>query len=357
MKIGIITFYKKNYGAFLQAYALQRVLKDLGHEPEAIKYDFLADTSLSDAFSNPVYFLKKTISDLRSRSDTNKKIKIFAESISKHLNESSYEYKNKADLAKNTRCYDMLITGSDQVWNPMIFPKNLDIRLLEFAPEGKKRVSYAASISSKKVTAENKAKIVKALGSFDSISVREESTRATIGEVPGKTVHRHIDPCLLLDGDRWNEIAEDIKEENYILVYRLMSQLGMMDYVESVARERGLKIISIGKLPEYKGEYTCIPYTSPEKFLGYMRKASLIVTNTFHGVVFSLVYRKRATFFLPAASHDRALDLITKTGTKLLLEQRYLSDEELSGAYKDIDAFLTEERSRSTDYLKEVCKD
>ena len=353
-KVGIITFYKKNYGAFLQAYALQKVIKDLGHMPEAMNYNFSAHSVISDLTRNPLYFVKKTIFDFVSRKKIAEKVQLFRISIRKHLNETSTEYKSKKSLKSCAENYDVYLTGSDQVWNPMIFPDNLCVRLLNFASQDKIIASYAASISAKTITERDITKIREGLARFDYISVREESTKKIIGTIPGKEIHVHVDPCLLLKPEQWADIAEEPEVKNYLLVYKLMSQPGMNDFIKRIADENNLKVISIGKLNGYNGEYIHIPFTSPEKFLGYFQCASYIVTNSFHGVVFSIINKKRATFFLPAASYDRALNLIQKTGTDALLEQRYLSDDEIERAYKDVDSILDKERTDSIRYLSKV---
>jgi len=323
----------------------------MGHKPETINYRFSYHSLISAFFANPSYFIKKSIAEFITRKETSKKTEIFKKSIKKYLSETSKEYKSIKELRECEDKYDVYLTGSDQVWNPMIFPDNLSVRLLEFASSDKTIASYAASISAKTITPKEVESIRHSLERFDYISVREASTKKIIGNIPGKEVHINVDPCLLLKEDQWKKIAELPKETNYLLVYKLMSQPGMNEFVKRISEENGLKVISIGKLNGYEGEYTCVPYTSPERFLGYFSSASYIITNSFHGVVFSIINKKRATFFLPYASFDRALDLIKKTGTELLLEQRYLSDEELEQAYTNVDAVIEKERNNSKKYL------
>lgn len=353
-RIGIVTFYKKNYGAFLQAYALQRIIKELGHHPEAINYNFSCKNTVFTFFSHPVYYIKNKFSSFISRKESKRKTDTFKLSTSKLLNESELEYKTKESLKACAERYDIYLAGSDQVWNPMIFPDNLCVRLLGFASQEKTLASYAASISAKTITDRDITKIREGLARFDYISVREESTKKIIGTIPGKEIHVHVDPCLLLNPDQWKAIAEEPNEKNYLLVYKLMSQPGMNDFIKKIADEKNLTVISIGKLNGYAGEYIHIPFMSPEKFLGYIQCAAYVVTNSFHGVVFSIINKKRATFFLPTASYDRALNLIQKTRTDALLKQRYLSDEEIERAYKDVDSILNKERNNSIRYLSEV---
>lgn len=354
-KVGIITFYKKNYGAFLQAYALQKIIKEIGHEPEAIQYDFTSKKTFIDFIREPSYFLKKILADYISKKETDKKINIFKKSIKKYLHESEKRFGNIYELSQCVHEYDVFITGSDQVWNPKITPNNLHVRLLEFVPDTKRIASYAASISAKKVTEKERELIRNGINRFDYISVREETTKKVIGEIPGKNIVKNVDPCLLLNSIEWNEIIENPEEKDYLLVYKLMAQPDMFEHIKKIADENKLTVVSLGKLEGYKYNYVCVPYTSPEKFLGYIKYAEYVITNSFHGVVFSIIFKKRANFFLPASSHDRALELIKSTKTDRLLEKVNIMNNELIHIYEYVDDYLLNERKKSISYLNEVC--
>ncbi|MFA6731044.1 MAG: polysaccharide pyruvyl transferase family protein [Candidatus Izemoplasmatales bacterium] len=250
--IGIITMYRKNYGAFYQALALEKMLLSLGYSPELIRYDYHNDNSFRDIplsvlRRNPVGFFKKVAVSFIRNKDRKNRSQIFDNSIERCLLESDNIYKHYKFLKDNPPFYDIYLTGSDQVFNPYFTPHANSSRLLEFASGIK--VSYAASAGTISFSNSYKQSLIENLKKFSTISVREEELKTFLEpNLLGKSIVRNVDPTLLLSCEQWSEFA--IKPEGltdkYIFYYQVSTDNGLFEATS--------KMSEVLQLPVYTGD-------------------------------------------------------------------------------------------------------
>ena len=299
MKIKTITCHDcYNFGASLQAYALQTHLASLGHEVEIINYkpDYLSGHFNMWAVSNPVfnkplikqlYLLAKLPGRLRSLS----RKKVFDEFTAKYLY-LTRRYNSYEELKADAPAVDVYIAGSDQIWNTL-FRNGRDAAFyLDFGKPEVKRISYAASFSTPDVAPEYREFVRHELKNFDHISIREKTSLPllkSLGRPDGVAV---CDPVFLLSREHWedmiNQSSHVIPKEKYILLY--LSDRGKN--IETIAKKireiTGWKIYAVGAIT---ASYADKNFTnaSPLNFLTLIRNAQIVVSNSFHATAFSLI--------------------------------------------------------------------
>ena len=293
MKIGILTYHRsRNYGALLQAVALRTVLQKMGHEVYYVDYwpDYhrrlysIPHLSFKGLFTKP----RTTIFQYRNICLMKKRKKNFDQFIDKYIEPYCNSLSDE---------YDILIYGSDQIWRKQPF-------INEFNPvyfgvhdiKAQKHVSYAASIDSLPQNIEDKKQFANLLSNLDKISVREESTKDFLSQLGFDDVSLSLDPTLLLHEEEWNAIIPPNRSINngeaYLLFYDL--QPGTFDEKEihRFADEKKLSIIRItgkGRFTKKSNDNTTC---GPVDFVNYIRNASFVITSSYHGLLFSIIYNK-----------------------------------------------------------------
>lgn len=355
LKVGILTFHAvSNYGAVLQAYALMRYLRQQGHEVELIDYqpEYLMRRYqiTAKALLHPITWVKWL------------KAFRFKEFTKKHLKLSSRLYASEGELSAAAGAYDVVITGSDQVWNPEIAkPPMVDPAFfLDFVGGDQRRISYAASFGVDSIAEEFHAEVRDLLGRMDAIAIREQSGKDIVCELIGKDAAVEVvpDPTLLLES--YDDLAPKPSLERYVFVYRVQTS-GLIEMVARVASAdagvplvKGFNTIRIWK----EGAKVVLP--DPKGWLGYIKYAEVVVTNSYHGTIFSILFRKK--FFTvsltgkTAKRNARLLFLLQKLG----LEDRFIREEDLETInqklaepidWDQVEERLTEWRTTAYSYL------
>lgn len=332
MKIGLITTHSAiNYGALLQAYALQKYLQSEKNSCEIINYypNDLAQIGRKTEYKMSsiktfVYSLL-LILNFKYRRSKSIKIKYFDNFIKNKLYLSgkivnSLEQANM--VAKN---YDILVCGSDQIWNLNLFSS--DIYFLNFKlPKETRKISYAPSIA-EKLSANQMLKISKLVNSFDSISVRENQAAQELTKLLQKKVYHVLDPVFLLSKKQWETIAKpvDIKEP-FILCYTIGASINFKQSVNILRRNQGLPLVYINLSPfdKFNSEYN-LTNVSPEQFVWLFLNAKFIITSSFHGLAFSIIFNKQFFAYPSEDRNSRHLSLMKSFG----LESRLLNEENL----------------------------
>ncbi|NSW90268.1 MAG: polysaccharide pyruvyl transferase family protein [Firmicutes bacterium] len=369
-KAGIITFhFADNFGAVLQVYALSKIIEDLGIDVEII--DFIPQ-KLREGY-NLFFNLRSTIPEkgfiLTIRSLLGRiynlkanylRIMNFNDFRNKHLKFSNRRYKEPIELIEWKPKYDYYITGSDQVWNPNFFSKVGETYFLDFVDENSKKISYAVSIA-EKVDEKYYNDFQKHLQRFDFISVREKSAKDFLCKFTNKEIFVTLDPTLLLNKENWSQIStfnfNNIKGK-YILVYDLRYDPLMVEIANKVAKETGYKIISYSRNTKYYKKYvnwdSSFYSKNPTDFLGLYDNAEFIVTNSFHGTAFSVIYNK-PFFTVPHPTRgSRMIDLLVV----LDLQNRIIRNNEdihmiiKSMNFSNVNKKLSDLREQSINYLK-----
>ena len=360
-KIGIITFHSVlNYGALLQAFALQTYLESTGFDIEIINYQnkqiqapyrifrVSKEKKLLQNIKQIVLGLRFFIPRLRQKRSFRK----FGE---KYLNLSKRIYK-PADL--NCTSYNAIITGSDQVWNPKITNGLDDIYTLNIESRCLK-LSYAASVGNDDFIKANETQFVDKLKKIDKISVREETTSKRLSKVLNKNIETTIDPTLLLPKENWANIISNKKKikEKYIFVYYVYAENEILHKtVEKIAKDTGYRIIYFDeKNKEYDGRkamnFNCY---GPDVFIDLLANAEIVITSSFHGLALSSVFQKEL-YIVYDQNTNRLKNLVSKLG----LESRVVNKIDSLHEMKDVDWASVErkikkEQSKSSMWLKKA---
>jgi len=297
MKIGILTLHQADsFGALLQAYALQQTLKKLGADSECINLPIHLKRSPEARYAGcPNAGALATI----IRHEFLKRCTVFDEFRETHLQVS--ENFTLEDGRRMNEAYDFFIVGSDQVWNFAL--PNVDIRFFLPFADDRKKYSYAASFGSHEIRENVRMLAAADLKSFRRISVREESGRRLVKELTGREAEVHPDPTFLPDLSFWEDLANPPEKEGYLLVYMLNETPEMISYAKEYAQKHNLKIHYVTDCFSFSLGFQVWNTTHVTEWLGLIQRAAAIITNSFHGVIFSLLMKKKFAFFgLPDAS-------------------------------------------------------
>ena len=300
-RVGIVTYYGENYGGMLQAYALQRYVKDLGYECKIISNDFIyANNAPADKkklmvnklkvfVKNPFKYLKRRHAMRSHLSERALKSAYFRDFLNKNIEIDHTGYSTYEQYVENPPKYDVYLSGSDQIWNPNLYSKS-GYYFSDFAPEGSTRISFASSVGVSTVTDEQAAFMKQYLDKMDVISTRETDGSKIVSEITGKDVRTVIDPTLLLNGEQWSEIAsKPLIDKPYVFCYLF----GERDYIskvkEQVKKLTGLELVCIPYVArEMGGDDTKIFEAGPAEFVSLIKNAELVLTDSFHATAFSI---------------------------------------------------------------------
>lgn len=328
-KIGVVTLHNSiNYGGALQAVALNAYLKKQGHEVVFLDYQkpwpvynspfryrklrihYYGNEGVVTKFrilagmgktvlSNVFYFRRKRKQDG------------FKEFVQKYLAVTPH-YRSYQDLKESYPECDYYITGSDQVWNNYYTMDRFDKGyFLSFIPDGHKKIAYGASIGGARDDAYVK-EIISLTSDFKAVSVREKSLEEQMNRLGAAGAVTVLDPTLLLTKEQWLRfVRPSEKKEPYILMYGLEYSQELDRAVRYLREKYGYSIVDIfpgvTKLKHIKYADGCC---SPGEFLRYIKDAAYVVTNSFHGTVFSIIFEKQFLTIPRTRQESRMADLL-----------------------------------------------
>lgn len=372
MLIGIITFWqtRDNYGQILQCYALQYILKRLGHNPFLIRYTH-SEVKLINNRQRLKLLINKLFSPGHTKTQIRQKkpssdIREFEKFKQKYISMGDTTYHSINELRKDPPVADAYIVGSDQVWSKSLAFEENKAFFLDFGSKRIKRVSYAASFAKNKYEDKYKRSLKRLLKAFDNISVREKSGVSICQEV-GYDAHLVLDPTLLLNFNIYSsEFNISHRHKNQIYVYALNIQSPediFWGSINQYADKEKLSIIvttSSGYINSSK-IFGDIKYNNPTipKWLENISSSSLVVTTSFHGIVFCLLSHTPFLYVplkgLWSQGNNRVLDLLGALG----LSDRAISDDhdfvcksQSIINWEEIDDRLMILRENSIDFLK-----
>lgn len=305
MKVGILTFHAShNYGSMLQAYALQQTVIGLGHECEIINFR----TERQRRFYRPFYTkggLRSKVKALlypRIAFNDYRKYQFFEHFLHDKLRLSEQQYSTFEQLRDADLPYDTIIAGSDQIWNTSCFDHD-PAYFLSFVPADIRKVAYAPSMGPEpqtQVRREFEKSIRKALAGFSAISVRESDTADRVEQITGHRPTVTIDPTLLLTPEQWQSLipSRQIYKKDYILAYTPTQNEKVFSEGIGLSKKLNLDIVvtQSHKSRYWKSisnRFRFINATGPLEFLNLLKNSSLIVTDSFHAVVFSILFNKK----------------------------------------------------------------
>lgn len=360
--VGIITMHRVvNYGSFLQTYALQDIIEKLGFEVEIIDYRYPNEYQFERGTKRKKLSLRGWLSQTFRLTSTSKKINTFLKYQNRYL-KCSRLYKGYSDIHKTPPAYDIYITGSDQVWNPL-FTKGDPAFFLDFASAASRKLSYASSFSVSTIDDDYRSNYASLLSSYDAISVRESSGQSIIKNLIGKEVPCVLDPSLLKTAPEWLEFAShdtsNLPSGDYILVYMLNyafdSEKLILDISREVSSQTSLPIVMLSAKDNKYSNIRNIVDATPSDFIHLINGAKYVITSSFHGTAFAVNFQKNLLSVIKNESTDDR--------QKSFLEFLNLSNC-LVSSVKDINLEnigtslatpkLNELRAYSINYLKET---
>ncbi|SCZ79719.1 polysaccharide pyruvyl transferase family protein [Pseudobutyrivibrio xylanivorans] len=365
MKIDVITRHAiTNYGSLLQSLATQTVIEELGHECEIIDY-IRADESYKEH--------EKTLLKNKKKWNNNPFIRfaylalrqpesIYAgKKFEKQRNsylKLSKRYSSRESLKQDCPKADVYMTGSDQVWGPTEDGSYDDNYCLSFVNDAKK-IAYAASFGRTDMNPELRAYFTNHLSKYNHIAVREDSAVKMLEDFNIKA-EQVLDPTLLFEKDFWLSYTEDICRKKYLLVYQLHNDKKLGEYAAKIAKEKGLELIRVSaSFHQINRPGKLILCPSVAEFLGYVKNATLMVTDSFHGTAFAINFNTPFVEVLPNnKTGTRNMSILALTG----LSDRILSDDNLNVAEKEVDfsyanKILAEKRRESKEILRKMIEE
>lgn len=332
MKIGILTYHRaENYGALLQAYALRTYLQSQGHDVSFVDYWPDYHVNYFKVFSwkrfksatwkvKVIYFLEATIW-LPAKIFRQKQLKRF---IHERLEMAKKPLYNENTIS--TEHYDVVVYGSDQIWRKQNMG-GVGFDKWYFGADNvvaDKRIVYAGSMGTVQSSPEDDVYIKKMMQHYQAISVREVDLQDYL-HLMGLDSKLVIDPVFLLNRAQWLTVADQVKKkkEKYILFYNLLNSQESVCFVEQLSKETGLPIKEINKKMSFRhlGK-RYISGASVEEFLRLVHDAEYVVSNSFHGVAFSLIFQKQVYAVGMGEKANRVISLFEMAG----ITERYIHD-------------------------------
>lgn len=346
--VGIMTFhFCDNYGAALQCFALRKVINSFeGYQAEVINFN-----------SNwkPGWFTEEDIQEKYID-----KLEIYKKFQKKYLGVKEPVIYDKEMISKD---YDYYVAGSDQIWNPSFNFFNTAY-FLDFAPSEAVKIAYAASIGMPVETAKNYSDIFKnKIKNLDFIGIREKTHKDFIQGFTEKKVESVLDPTLLLNKEDYEEIVEKKKDsEKFIFLYFLKHDTTapiVLSFVNMLSRKYNLKVIhSFVEVPtnSINKENESFYFEGPKDFLWYIKNAEIVVTNSFHGTVFSILYGKPFYTYVVKSMSSRVVDLLQCLGleNRIIKGYKKLSEVDFNIDYSEAYRKLEVERKKSIRFLKKA---
>lgn len=366
MDVKIITCHNVyNYGASLQAFALQNTVSSMGNDCEIIDYNpwYLYDRYQFFAINNPkwskniltkiVYFISK----FPKKVDFLSRKRNFTSFNKEYLKLTSERYYTNDEL-KECFC-DILICGSDQIWNTN-FENGNDLAFFGGYTNSKHLISYAASLGVDRIPFDKEEWFRTNLSKFDAVSVREKTALAELNKIGVKNASLCIDPVYLLSKEEWVRNFDLVhKDERYLLVYFFEVDDDVKSMIKDISKSHNLKIYSINST---KCEYAdkSFNHCGPREFLDLVLNATLVFTNSFHGMSFSIIFQKDFWTVSRNGLNTRISDMLdsinlsdrqieTKTYKSKAIDKRII--------YKDVQPLLERRIKKSKLYIKKCLEE
>lgn len=366
-KVGIITLNGyHNYGNRLQNYALQEIVKKLGFEVETIIIqDMHSNINIFTNYINKISKLKKiskiydivkkTLINYVNRKLINKRTRKFKDFSNKYIVEKKFNY-CESDMENFTSKYNFFITGSDQVWKPTNNSR-LFIYFLTFV-ESSKRIAYAPSFGVTNISNKHIENYKIWLTGMNKLSVREEAGAKIIKELTGRESEVLIDPTLMLSKEEWlsvSKVSSNKPKCKYILTYFLGGPTKEAEKkVKDIAEQNNLEIIN---LVDFKDKETYI--TGPSEFIDYINSASVFFTDSFHGVVFSILLQTPFVIYervsKSASMYSRIETLLDMFNLRAREAHNIKDNDEIFEMdFTHVTPILELERKKAINYLKDA---
>ena len=369
MNIKVITRHTpSNYGSLLQSIATVNTIESLGHHCEIIDYRRLDEIGLSGV-----------LTQLNGKTGYDNPLKrlvyIAVRYPIEKFAQKKFERMRAKYLSMTQRCIshedlkhlsaDAFMTGSDQVWGPMMNGNYDSAYFLQFVETKSLKLAYAASFGKTKFTEATMADYKKMLSSYDKIAVRESSAVTLLKEWGiGNCLGQVLDPTLLLTKNEWKRLLVreiDNKKytgKKYILVYQIHNDPKLSDYANRIAKYAGIELLRVNPYYHQRfrgGKFICCPDLS--EFLTLIDHASCIVTDSFHGTCFAINFGKQFIEILPnnaTGTRNQSILELTGLSNRILHDFNDYSLVDKMIDYDRVDEILKRERVKSIQVMKDL---
>lgn len=353
--VGIVTFYlTHNHGTMLQCYALKTVIERLGnYKVHIIPHTYF--DSIGNGFGEPYLYQKY-----------DKSIALFDSFLK---NELECTEPHIPVLTKDTAPkYDIYVAGSDAIWNTELI-ENDNAFFLGFAEDMESvKIAYAPSLSINDTTHLNRSIFERYIDKFDFLSVREKEHAAFIKQFTNKEVDAVLDPTYLLDQEAYLELmdCERKKEKSFILIYLIyedaFSVQKIINYANRIALRHEWDVVHfVYNIPEYvlgeKGK--TFAFDGPKDFLWYFYNADLIFTNSFHGLAFSIIFRKNFWVRPRPTGKSKIVNMLEQIGLtdRIMKNQLVIDESEFAIDYSEVEQKLNRLIDHSYHFLSTALND
>ena len=365
-----------NYGTLLQAFSLAKVIQDLGYKCEYISYTPYYKKTLWERFCRKIkpffknnrtgvtpdneaddysFWQKPEFADIRKYADEFAKTKIPY---------SSTIYTPKT-ISRCNKYYYKFIVGSDQTWSMERYFVEKGFNYLSFVNKHGKKYSYASSLGTIRLTEQHRTILIKYLNDFALLSCREKNNCDSLSELVGSPVELVVDPTMLFDKSFWLGFSTKIElPEKYVLAYILGNKANVSEFAANIGRKHGIPVYYILTRPDYLNKKFLLRDLSIEQWVYAIGNASFVVTDSFHGTLFSVNLNKQFYSFSKRANNnsflndnDRILDFLET----VRLTNRFVSDDNQKQLYDDtlidydvINTFVASLRDKSMSFLEKI---
>lgn len=376
-KIGILTFhYAHNYGAMLQAYALKTKLNRMGYEAQVLNYQnrYIArlykkgihiDFWKRDVLPNRWGHILRLVKEQQyGKKEWQKQCSSFESFLKGTLMAGSETKVLTPEDLERTDC-DTYVLGSDQIWARELTHGLDPVYFGQFAPK-KRKISYAASVPNGDIPDAEKPLFKEYLSKLEHISVREERLAEELRMLLDKEVSTVVDPTLLLEKEDYTGLLYEkpLEAKAYVFAYYVVESAGLTKAARAAAKKMNCKLIELHymKTPEREQELKetresldadYVYSAGPKEFLTYIRDAKLVLTNSFHGTVFSILFQKKFySIYEINGRIENLLGFLGITNRHITEEDRIHPEEEIN--YADTTKCLAEYRRVSVEYLEKA---
>lgn len=362
LKVGITTFHSLyNFGSLLQAFALQRAISEFGNASKIVNYIRSGHGTAHQMFHRPTSRSSVThnivsLSTIRSQF----KLRRHFSEFRRNLEMTAKAYHTGDAIKADSSLFDAYVTGSDMVWNPAwLAQPYAPVYYLDFV-ETERRIAYAPSFGVSEIPAEHRGRIAAYLRSFDYLSAREESGSKIIRELIGRQVPLVLDPTLLQPRTVYDSLVIEPDINKYILLYPMHWSPDLCR-MAMIVRER-LKIPLIAVVPIYGNPWKyrfadkVVYDAGPAEFLGWLKYADFVCTNSFHGSVFSIIYQKQFLSSSVSKTNTRLHNLFNRSGllSRQIIELSEMHNDKWIDAinYDSVENRLAPDIEKSKEYLR-----
>lgn len=354
-----------NYGSLLQAIALEKKVEELGYDTKVI--DFIRDDESIG---------KSVITEGKLKSKWNKNfitlvlyclikmpISILADTRFKRMRKRylkmTKKYTSCIELTQNKPIADIYMTGSDQVWGPIISGEYEWAYFLKFCSDSDKKISYAASFGKKELSENAEKTAMQFINRYDSITVREDSAVELLNR-NGINSQQVIDPTLLLSAKEWEEllnVPERKIKEKYILIYQIHNNKELDKYAMEFAKRAKLQLIRVSPLLHQcirGGKFKFAPDLG--EFISYIKNAEYLITDSFHGTVFSINFNIPLVTLMPntgTSTRNASILKLTNLLDRIVTDISDFSIIERKVDFTYANKVLDEERKSSMQILRQ----